>query len=105
MTPYVERILLCYRNLPHTCGRVGPRDHLLAQSLEHRGVPLDLVEAALYLAALRRLCRPPDAQRLPTVRSLHYFLPVIEELEDAPPDPGYFAYLRDRLHRLNTTGI
>jgi hypothetical protein len=104
MTAYVQRVLHLYRTLPQTCGRVGPADRRLAQDLERRAVPLQLVEAALCLAALRRLQRPPQAPSLPPIRSLHYILPILDELQDSPLEQAYLAYLRDRLQSLADTG-
>jgi hypothetical protein len=103
MTPYVERVLHVYRALPQTRARTGPGDRRLAEDLERRGVPLQLVEAALGLAALRRLQRPPQAPPLPPIRSLHYILPVLDELKSSPLEDGYLAYLHDRLRRLLNT--
>lgn len=100
MTPYVERVLHLYRTLPQTRARTGPADRRLAEDLERRGVPVQLVEAALCLAALRRSQRPPEAAPLPPIRSLHYILPVLDELQRAPLEEGYLAYLHDRLRRL-----
>jgi hypothetical protein len=34
------------------------------------------------------------------VRTLHYFLPVIDEVLHQPPDPGYVAYLDAKLKPL-----
>jgi hypothetical protein len=58
-------------------------------------VPLRTVRAALILAAARRTLRggPP----LPQVRTLHYFLPAIEEVLEHPLDPDYVAYLAAKL--------
>ena len=36
----------------------------------------------------------PTATPLGTIRSLSYFLPVIEELRRQPPPEGYLDYLR-----------
>jgi len=105
MTCYVERVLLFYRTLPQTRARTGPADRRLAEDLERRGVPLQLVEGALCLAVLRRLQRPPEAPPLPPIRSLHYILPVLDELQDqAPLEDGYFVYLQSKLRRLTNTG-
>ena len=104
MTPYVERVLHLYRALPQTRARTGPADRRLAEDLERRGVPLQLVEGALCLAALRRLQRPPEATPLPPIRSLHYILPILGELQNSPPEDGYLAYLHDRLRRLARSG-
>jgi len=103
MTPYVERVLRFYRALPQTTARTGPADRHLAEDLERRGVPVDLVEAALCLAALRRLQRSPEAPPLPPIRSLHYILPVLDELQSSPLEDGYLAYLQDRLRSLSYT--
>ena len=65
------------------------------------GIPLSLVETALLLASLRRLCRPSDLRPLPRIRSLAYFQPVIEELQDHPvPDAYLDYYLRLKLRGL-----
>lgn len=103
MTPYVERVLHLYRALPQTRARTGPSDRRLAEELERRGVPLELVEAALCLAALRRLQRPPEAPPLNPIRSLHYVLPILDELKHSPPDKGYLLYLHDQLQHLSRT--
>jgi hypothetical protein len=58
-------------------------------------VPLRTVRSALVLAVARRTLRsgPP----LPPVRTLHYFLPAIEEVLEQPLDPGYVDYLDAKL--------
>lgn len=99
MTPYVQRVLQRYRRLPHTLGHVRPSDRQLAAQLERRGLPLHLVEAALCLAALRRILRPPSATPLPPIRSLHYIRPILDELLEDPPSPGYLRYLEHCMHR------
>lgn len=58
-----------------------------------------MVENALLLAAARRLFRPPDALPLPTIRSLAYFLPVLEELQQLQVSQTYFEHIRRRIAR------
>jgi len=96
---YVRRVLQAYRETPGTTGRVNQPDRLLAAQLHQRGVPFEAVENALILAAARRLFRPADASPLATVRSLAYFLPVIEEVLERKISPDYFRYVRNKLHR------
>jgi hypothetical protein len=96
---YVRRILQAYRQTPGTTGRVHQPDRRLAAQLHERGVPLQTVENALLLAAARRLFRPADAPPLATVRSLAYFLPVIEEVLGLKISPDYFRYVREKLQR------
>ena len=99
---YVRRLLEAYRTTPITCGVVRRGDRLLAAQLYERGVPVEVVENALTLAAARRLIRPEGAPPLGTVRSLAYFMPVMEEVLQMKADPNYFRYLRSKLQRLPT---
>jgi hypothetical protein len=94
---YVRQLLAAYRRLPDTLGRTRPADRRLAADLRRRGVPLATVEAALLLAIARRRARPPGADPLQPIRSLHYFLPIIEELRRQPLPEGYLELLRARL--------
>lgn len=95
---YVKQLLDRYRGTPGTLGHVRRGDRSLASQLHQRGVPLEVVTAALALAALRRCSRTTALPPLPPIRSLHYFLPVIEELSAAPVD--YLQYLEDKLESL-----
>jgi len=94
---YVHRILEAYRATPGTCGAVRRPDRLLAAQLHQRGVPIEVVENALTLAAARRLLRPADAPPLTIIRSLAYFAPVIDEVLSLPVSPEYFRHLRQRI--------
>lgn len=94
---YIERLLDLYRHTPETSGLVRRADRCLAARLYDQRVPLQLVELALRLAAARRQARPRSEPPLPTIRSLHYFLPVLDELADPRIDPEYLDYLRYRL--------
>jgi hypothetical protein len=97
LTPYVQRVLDLYRSARETRGRCRPADRRLAAALHQRGVPLPILCAAFILALARRRSRSPAADPLPPIASLHYFLPIIEELLLNPPDPGYIDYLRSRI--------
>jgi len=96
---YVRQVLDAYRQTPGTMGTVRRPDRMLAAQLYQRGVALSVIENALVLAAVRRLVRPANTPPLGTVRSLAYFLPVIEEVLDLKVSPGYFPYLRYKLAR------
>jgi len=99
-TAYVQRILDRYRRTPGTTGRLNHNDRLLAERLYERSIPLYLVEMALALAALRRHARDPAAEPLAPIRSLHYFLPVLDELARDPPDEDFLRYLLDKMQHL-----
>ena len=101
MEEYVLRVLEAYRKTPGTMGTVRRPDRTLAAQLFQRGVSLTVIENALVLAAARRLIRRADAPPLGTVRSLAYFLPVIEEVLELRVSPSYFEYLRQKLQRIS----
>ena len=96
---YVQKLLDAYRRTPGTTGRVRGRDRILAGKLQQQGVPLTVVENALVLAAARRLFRAPEALPLRTIRSLHYFLPIIQEVIELRVAQGYFQHLRNKIER------
>ncbi|HET9403156.1 MAG TPA: hypothetical protein VFO57_01080 [Burkholderiales bacterium] len=96
---YARRVLEAYRNTPETTGTVRRPDRMIAAQLYQRGVSVEVVENALALAASRRLIRPPGALPLGTIRSLAYFLPVIEEVLELRVSPDYFLYLRQKLRQ------
>ena len=68
--------------------------------LYQRGVSASVIENAFVLAATRRLMRPADAPPLSTIRSLAYFLPVIEEVLGMRVSPEYFQHVRRKLERI-----
>jgi len=94
---YIRQVLEAYRKTPGTMGTVRRADRMLAAQLYQRGVSVTVVENALVLAATRRLIRPAGAPPLGAIRSLAYFLPVIEEVPELRVSPDYFRYLRHRL--------
>jgi hypothetical protein len=100
---YVHGVLEAYRKTPGTTGTVRRPDRLLAEQLYQRGVSITVVENALLLAAARRLMRSADAPPLATIRSLAYFLPVIDEVLGLRVTQDYFQHLRHKLERLPST--
>jgi hypothetical protein len=97
---YIRQVLEAYRKTPGTMGTVRRADRMLAAQLFQRHVSASVIENAFVLAAARRLMRPVDAPPLGTIRSLAYFLPVIEEVLDMRVSPNYFQYLRHKLQRI-----
>jgi hypothetical protein len=100
---YVDQVLEAYRKTPGTTGTVRRADRRLAGELYQRGLSVKVIENALVLAATRRLIRPADAPPLGTIRSLAYFLPVIEEVLKLQVSPAYFDYLRHKLTPANSS--
>ena len=103
---YIRKVLNAYRRTPGTTGAVRRNDRLLAAVLYDRGVSVTVVENALILAASRRIFRSPDALPLQPIQSLHYLLPVIDEVLQLRISQDYFRYLQfhiDRIQQKNTT--
>jgi hypothetical protein len=92
---YVCAVRDFYTRLPHTAGRFSRSDRQLAAALFQRDIPFDTVRSAMLLAIAHRLYR--QGAPLPTIRSLHYFLPVIEEILRQPLPRGYVQYLEYKI--------
>jgi hypothetical protein len=98
---FVAALLTLYSDLPDTPLRPSPADQSLARRLFADAIPLPLIESALILGTLRRLTRAPGLPPLPKIRSLAYFLPVVEELQLQPLPEGYLEYLRLKLRKMS----
>lgn len=94
---YVERILRLYQQASETPHCASRFDRRLAEEFYERQVKVEEVEAAILLATARRLLRSLEAPKLGPIRSLHYFMPVIEEVRSNPPSESYLEYLRRKL--------
>lgn len=92
---YVRAVLDCYLWLPETASVTSRHDRRCARMLYARGVPFELVKAAMLTAIARRTFRSGD--RLPRIRALHFFLPVIDEVLEVGVDAGYVQYLEFKL--------
>src|ERR1700678_3376009 len=100
---FIRHVLEAYRKTPGTMGTIRRTDRVLAAQLYQRGISASVIENAYVLAATRRLMRPANATPLSSIRSLAYFLPVIEEVLDLRVSPDYFQYLRHKLARIALT--
>lgn len=94
---YVRAIRTVYLHLPNTHPSFSRSDRRLAEALFQRNVPFDVVRSALLLATARRICRNPAVPPLPPVRSLHYFMPAIDEILRLPLPAGYVRYLESKI--------
>ena len=97
---YVQAIRFLYLQTPNTSGRFSRADRQLAQALHQRGIPIDTIRSALLLASARRASRNPINAPLPPVRSLHYFLPVLDEILLQPLPNAYLQYLESKIAQL-----
>lgn len=97
-----RQILEAYCALDHTAlARPSLADKRLASALVARGVTYELARAAFMMAIARRLTGSSSQP----IRSLAYFVPVIDELLADPPEPDYIAFLDRRLHGPKNSGF
>ena len=99
---YVQTVLEAYLELLDTPPRSRSPDRRLAGQFYDRNIPLPTVKDALLLASARRILRSQDAHPLAPVRSLYYFVPVIEELLETPLPKGYSRYLERKIAAFST---
>lgn len=92
---YVRAVRNLYTQMTQTSKRFSRSDHRLASDLFQRQVPFDTVRSAILLTIINRLYR--EGPPLPTIRSLHYFVPVIDEILLKPLPRGYVQYLEYKI--------
>jgi hypothetical protein len=98
---FVRAVLDLYLGLPDTAARRSSRSDInLARQLFNRGVAFEIVSAAMLLASAGRFARTNTAPSPPPVRSLHYFLPVIDELLASRESPDYLRHIHLRFGHL-----
>jgi hypothetical protein len=94
---YSNAVIGLYVRLPDTPTKARPADRRTLEQLHARGVSLATIEFAFLIASARRLCRHPHKPPLPQIRSLAYFLPVIDEISKKPTPIAYLAYIRSKV--------
>jgi hypothetical protein len=94
---YSRSVIRMYVSLPETPQRAARNDWIFANKLFDQNVEIQTIKHALLLATFRRLARSPEMPQLSPIRSLHYFLPVIEELLKQPLPAGYPEYLERKV--------
>jgi hypothetical protein len=102
---YVEAVLDTYVSLPDTPIRTRRDDRYLAITWYRQGIMLFQVIAAMLLATQRRTFREPDALPLEPIRSLRYFVPIVEEIQHLGIDESYLRYLQQNLSSVLETNV
>ncbi len=93
---YVQTVLDIYVSIPNAPERPRRDDRFMAARLYRQGVPLYKFECALLLGCARRELQEHE-EPLQPIRSLRYFVPVLEEVRSQRVDPRYVRYLREKL--------
>ena len=98
---FVDSVLQMYLSLADTPDRFNKHDSHIAEIWFDEGVTLQQVHQATLLAQVRRGFRFSDDEPLNPIRSLHYFAPIIKEVQRSPMDEKYFRYLQRKVKDLN----
>lgn len=93
---YLERAIIAYLHTPDTPTKARSLDYAVATSFFKRQIPIVTVEHAIRLATLRRHFREPGLEALEPIRSLAYYRPLVQQIQDQPPDPGYVMYIVEK---------
>lgn len=80
-------------------------DEILARNWLQWGLSLERIEQAILLGCARKYASWRNDPRHGPIRSLRYFQPLLAELDQQPPSPAYWDYLRLRLQRLESLWV
>lgn len=97
---YVESVRECFLGLGCANGKFGAAEVAAARNLQRQGIPLGVVEDAMFLGASRKYMSWFEGNALDRIQSLTYFNEVITEIQEKPFTPGYSAYLRKKVREL-----
>ncbi len=97
---YVSSIKSCFLALGCTVGKFSARDTHLAQDLQQRGIPLETVQDALHMGAVRKYVSWLNGGSPQPIGSFAYFSALISEMEEQVLPAGYREYLREKVVKL-----
>jgi hypothetical protein len=97
---YVASVRECFLGLGCGNGKFGAAEVAAARNLQRRGIPLAVIEDAMFLGASRKYMSWFEGNALEPIQSLAYFKEVIAEIQDKPFTPGYSTYLRKKVREL-----
>lgn len=75
-------------------------DEILARQWLARGITLERIEQAILMGCVRKYVSWRNNPAQAPIASLHYFEPVLEEIDCQKITPDYWDYVRDRLQRM-----
>ena len=97
---YVGAIKSGFLAIGCTVGKFSARDAQFAQDLQRRGVPLETVQDALLMGAVRKYDSWLNGGSPQPIGSLAYFSAVVAEIQQRPFPAGYREYLQAKVAQL-----
>lgn len=102
-TVYIESVREYFLALGCGSGKFGAAEASGARDMQRRGIPLAVIEEAMFLGACRKYNSWFEGRGAEPIRSLQYFEPLIAEILEKPLPPGYSGYLRKKVKELTAT--
>jgi hypothetical protein len=97
---YVDAVKNRFLTLGCTVGKFSSRDAQCAQALQRRGVPLETVQDALLMGAVRKYVSWLNGGSPQPIASLAYFAAVVSEIQGRPFPADYRGYLQIKVVQL-----
>lgn len=97
---YVEAIKSSFVAIGCTIGKFSARDAQFAQDLQQRGIPLEIVQDALLMGAVRKYISWLNGGSPQPIGSLAYFSALVSEIQERPLPADYREYLREKVVQL-----
>ena len=97
---YVESVRACFLSLGCGSGKFGAAEAADARDLQRRGIPLTLIEDAMFLGACRKYGSWFEGRASEPIHSLRYFDQLVAEIQQEPLPAGYPEYLRGKVKQL-----
>lgn len=97
---YVEAVKDRFVTIGCTIGSFSARDAQLAQDLQRRGIPLETVQHALLMGAVRKYVSWLNGGAPQPIGSLAYFSALVSEIRERPLPAGYEEYLQRKVIQL-----
>jgi len=97
---YVEAVKECFVTIGCTIGSFSARDAKLAEDFQRRGIPLETLQHALLMGAVRKYVSWLNGASSPPIGSLAYFSALVSEIQARPLPAGYEEYLQRKIMQL-----
>ena len=97
---YVETVKHCFVTIGCTVGSFSALDARLAENFQRRGIPLETLQHALLMGAVRKYVSWLNGASSPPIGSLAYFSALVSEIQERPLPAAYEEYLQRKVMQL-----
>jgi hypothetical protein len=97
---YINAIKSSFVGMGCTSKRFSDRDMQFAEGLQRRGIPLDTVQDAMLMGAVRKYISWLNGSSLQPIASMAYFEALISEINERPMSTDYRKYLQRKVAEL-----